>query len=137
MNLARRLSNPVSPSACAPCALARNPSRATAEADWNRLQAEYNAAYEVKDDYDRALSSKYGRQNVYFASAGEKKKLAQLRARQDRIYDRLLKLLDKYATRDWRSGVPAHWVAGKLTWADAVRPPGEMLDEVPPVAYGY
>lgn len=118
--------------------LRSNPSPLAGEAKWNALQAEYRAAYAAFQDHEVALAVKYGdRRNIRWASRGEQKKLEQLRARADRIADRMYKMLERSATRDWRHGVPAHWIAEKLTWADAVKPPGESLSVEPPRAFGY
>ena len=67
----------------------------------------------------------------------EKRGLEPLRARLNQANKEMYDLLDRISPRDWwQSGVPAWWIAEKLSFEDAIRPTSEPLSETPPLAYG-
>lgn len=104
-------------------------------ARFDALRAQYVAAHEAEWSYEIGLISKYGQ--VYWASTAEKRKWAQLTARTERAAAKLFALIDAVSPRNWRSGVPAHWVSEQLSWEDATRPLNEPLAVTPPLAYGH
>lgn len=79
-----------------------------------------------------SASRKYGDPKY----APQQKRLDALRAKQDAAFNDMFRLLE-VSPRDWRSGVPCHWVALELTFEDAVRPESEPLLFTPPKAFGY
>ena len=111
---------------------------ATAKARWDALRAAYLTADEVASALRRTLELKYGSSNVRWASTGERNRLDKLTERRDKIGNKITELLVKISPRGeaWLSGVPAHWIYGKLTWEDAVRPVGEQLSVEPPLSWG-
>jgi hypothetical protein len=106
---------------------------------WDDLHAAYAKAGEAANEYDRQLSRKYG--SIYQSSwlkKGDRDKLDALRARADKIGDKIVELLVRVSPRGeaWLSGVPAHWIRSELTWEDAIRPKNEPLSVTPPSAWG-
>lgn len=107
------------------------------KADYNAFQ-KLRAQYLVKDAacrvFELALHSKYGpgMQSVWLTNP-ERRKQTGLYAARGKVGDRFFDLLDRIAVRDWRSGVPSHWVLEKLTWEQAT---GAMPVD-PPRANGY
>jgi hypothetical protein len=85
---------------------------------WDDLHAAYAKAGEAANEYDRQLSRKYG--SIYQSSwlkKGDRDKLDALRARADKIGDKIVELLVRVSPRGeaWLSGVPAHWIRSELT----------------------
>lgn len=86
--------------------------------------------------FHRHLTIKTGG-NVRWASATERKKLDKLDAQRERVGEKMFAMLEKHSPRDWMHGVPSWWIYSKLTWADAMKAPGEPLSTSPPAAFGY
>ena len=82
------------------------------------------------------LERKYGATPSFNYSKADQNRLGRLRRAEDRASARMFRLLEA-SPRDWRAGVPSHWVCAHLPYADAARPKGERLSTVPPCAYGY
>jgi len=106
---------------------------------WDELHAAYAKASEAAHEYDLQLARKYG--STYQPSwlkKGDRDKQDALRARADKIGDKIVELLVRVSPRGqaWLSGVPAHWIRSDLTWEDAIRPRDESLSVVPPTAWG-
>lgn len=89
---------------------------------------------DARDEYRTQIEIKYGK--LLWAKASEQKRYERLCAAYDRQVDRMFKLLEP-APREWRCGVPFHWVVEKLSFDDAFRPKDEPLSVEPPRAFGY
>lgn len=107
--------------------------QSTAE-QWQRSQEAYRRAQEALEGVERNLRLQYG--DIFWARAGDRKRLDALRARRDRIANQMIGFLIKYSPRGegWRYGVPLHWICAELTFEDALT--SEALSVVPPLAYG-
>jgi hypothetical protein len=103
---------------------------------WNTLQAAWREADRAQSSFYSELSIKYGSGSEHWASKTELKKDAQLRARRDRVSEKMYAHLAAHSPRNWESGVPAHWVCRELSAADAFRPKNEPLSVTPPRGYG-
>lgn len=107
------------------------------KADYNtfqKLRAQYLVKHEAASAHERVLHAKYGPglQSTWL-SVTERRKQDALRAATDKVGDRFFDLLDRVSPRDWRRGVPMHWVLGQLTWEQATG--AEPVEA--PKAYGY
>lgn len=102
---------------------------------WLKLRQQYLELDAKTREIQRALAIKYG--DIMWASAADKKKLDALRARERKIEEKMLEILDAVSPRNWQSGAPSHWIYTKLTWQDATRPLNQPLSVTPPLAYGH
>ena len=100
---------------------------------FNALQRAAQQSAEVARHYAIDLEVKYSRPE--WAKRSERNRLEQLRARANRHQNRLYEFLATFATRDFTSGVPCHWVVSSLTYDDATTA-GPMV-ATPPPAWGY
>lgn len=106
---------------------------------WDDLHAKLAAANAVQLAYEIELGAKYGHNfSPSWLSKGQKTKLDALRAKKDKIGDKIIDLLVQVSPRGdtWLSGVPAWWLREKLTWEDAIRPTNETLSVVVPGSWG-
>lgn len=88
------------------------------------------------DSVKHPLEAKYGgASRLYQANKGETRKLEAAERAAERASDRFFALLDA-SPRDWRHGVPSHWVLLHLSFADAARPLSEPLAVEPPCSFG-
>lgn len=99
---------------------------------FERLQARWRAADVALSEHSASLRYRYG--NTWQAKPAERKRLDALRDREGHAVDAIMAWLDNHSPRDWRRGVPCHYVCGALTYADAVT--SGPLSVVPPVAFG-
>lgn len=106
------------------------------ERQFEQIRAAYARVQVRRDTFRSAMLSKYGRHDPSDAwmTRGEKLKRELIKVASDRAIDRMCDLLDVIGCRDWRTGVPAHWLVESLTYADAVTT--GALSVVPPLAYG-
>jgi antitoxin (DNA-binding transcriptional repressor) of toxin-antitoxin stability system len=117
-------------------------SPATDQRRWDELHAAYELARAVADAYEIPLSVRYGGASDSswrsWITKTERDKLDRLRAKVDRIGDKIVELLVRISPRGeaWLSGVPVWWLRERLTWEDAVRPAGEPLSVEVPMAWG-
>lgn len=103
---------------------------------WNALHLRLIVARGVFAACERRLRGQYGEFQPAWLTKVQRAELDQKRAAVHKVEEKIFALLDEVSPRNWRSGVPAHWVASELTWEDAIRPLGEPLSVVPPLAYG-
>ena len=99
------------------------------------LQSKAQQTAKAAQDYAIRLRVKYG--DAYYRGYLGKKathRLDILQRANTRAVDRFFALLDTIGGRQFRSGVPCHWLIEKLTYEDAVTR-GQM-SAVPPPAWG-
>lgn len=103
------------------------------------FRARYLAAVVRLDEASAPMRARCGYHQDWrqWITRAEGRRLEALHGRVDAAADRLLKHIETFSPRDWRSGTPAHWVYEKLTYEDAARPRSERLSVVPPLAYGH
>lgn len=107
---------------------------ATLKAKWEKAQARYRAVDEAISAFKGELARVF---RLEYPSRGERRRLDELNARRDRAADAVFAILEQHpAPRDWRHGVPAWWVAEKLSYEDAYRPLNEPLSVTVPLGYG-
>ncbi len=108
---------------------------------WDKLHADYAKAREEFGAYEMELGRQYNYERGWqtWLNKGQRNKLERLRARADKIGDKIVDLLVRISPRGeaWLTGVPAQWIREELTWEDAIRPTAEPLSVVVPGAYGY
>ena len=110
---------------------------ATDKKRWDDLHAALAKAEAAELAYEIELGAKYGHNfSSSWLSKGQKTKLESLRAKKNKIGEKIYELVERISPRDWSSGVPSWWVRSKLTWEDAIRPKNEPLSVVVPGAYG-
>lgn len=90
---------------------------------------------ELDDELGRKAWHRPGWRN--WLGASDRRRLETLQKRADKISDAIFDLLKLISPRDWYHGTPAHWIAEKLTFEDAIRPTSEPLSVTPPIAYGH
>jgi hypothetical protein len=106
------------------------------KARFEKARARYLAADEALHAFDRAMTLRYsGAYKNDWLTRGERTKREALHDRHGRASDAVFALLES-SPRDWRSRVPANWVAGELTYEDAFRPLSEPLSVTVPLSYG-
>jgi len=109
---------------------------------FDALRAAYIKKRQRSDEIESELRRKYvshDPQAIPFShipTRTEQKRRESARDAVDKTTDKFLEYLDQISPRNWREGVPAHWVYEDLTYEDAVRPLDEKLSVVPPLAYG-
>lgn len=103
---------------------------------WDDLHAALAKATEAKDAYDRQLHSHYGRYETNWLTKTQRAKLEALRAKEDKIGEKIFELVTRVSPRNWSYGVPSWWVRRELTWEDAIRPKNEPLSVVVPGSWG-
>lgn len=109
----------------------------TPRAKFDALRAKYLLARDKFDEYERRMRRRYGSEFVpYWGTAVEQKTIDKLRAAKDRGGRALFDHIQAVSPRDWSYGAPVRWLYEDLIWEDAVRPVGEKLSVVPPLAYG-
>lgn len=111
-------------------------TEAKARERFTHLQTKAQQAVEALRAYAIDLRVKYG--DGYYrgwCSRAEQRKYDQLTAAESKASDRFFAYLDTIATRQFRSGVPAHWIVEELTYDDATT--RAAMSTVPPAAYGY
>ena len=106
------------------------------------LRAAYVRQKERSDKVEEALRAKYhvGWDETLYSHVPTKTEQAKreaARAATDKASGKFMDHLDAISPRNWRSGVPAHWVYEELSYEDAVRPRNEKLGVVSPLAYGH
>lgn len=104
-----------------------------AEVRFNAWRARWKASYDALESFRRILQAKYGDEK--HANRTERAKLDRLRERASKDSGKLIDYVCANSPRDWRAGVPCHWINSELRWEDVVTR-GE-LSTVPPPAYGY
>lgn len=105
---------------------------------WVSLHDRLRVARETLNMLEKSLAARYGWADGWRSWLGrtDRKMLEVKRRAVTAIEDQIFALLDEISPRNWRSSVPARWVASDLTWEDATRPLGQALSVVPPLAYG-
>lgn len=103
---------------------------------WDELHTALAKATEAKDEFDRQLHAHYGRYEDQWLTKTQRAKLTALRAKEDKIGEKIFELVTRVSPRDWSYGVPVWWVRRELTWEDAVRPKNEPLSVVVPGSWG-
>jgi hypothetical protein len=103
---------------------------------WEKLRAEFLTHATAYRQADIDLAVKHGPGHHSWMSRGERAKLDKLAARRDRVQSRMFEMTKEFSPRNWSHGVPAWWIAEKLTFADMIRPISEPLSVTPPLAYG-
>lgn len=110
---------------------------------FDALRAKYVKARDALGAINVALHVKYGRGGSdgkdvpdSWLKTTELIKRGKARAKVDEAGDAFYAHLQAISPRDWGSGAPVRWLYEDLTWEDAVRPVGEKLSVVPPLAYG-
>ena len=103
---------------------------------WEKLQAEFRKRSGEIEECDRELALKYGRGHLMWASRGERAQIEKEKRQRDRVQEKIYAMAETLSPRNWLSGVLAFWVASSLTFDDLIRPLGEPLSVVPPLAYG-
>jgi hypothetical protein len=104
---------------------------------FDRARARYLDAQSREDTYRlEVILRKYGslRPSVSWLNRTETAKLETFARARDRAGEALLAVLDRVGCRQWRSGVPYHWIMSNLSWDDATT--RDALSVVPPCAYG-
>lgn len=96
------------------------------------LQAKWRKAHEAERKMARELEYQYGK--TWLAPRGKQARYEAIAKRESAASGAIFAWLDANSPRDWRRGVPAHWVCGELTEADALT--AGTLSVLPPVAYG-
>lgn len=93
-------------------------------------------ARERRESVRAPLVVKYGGETLlYRATQTETRRVEAANRAFDKASDGMFRLLDA-SPRDWRSGVPAHWVLFHLSYDDATRAKDEPLSMEPPCSYG-
>jgi hypothetical protein len=108
----------------------------TLQQRFEHLQARAKATADQCRDYAIDLRVKYG--DAYYRGwigGKEKRRLDQLQRADTRETDRFVAFLVTIQGRDFRRGVPQHWLLDNLTYADAITT--GKLSQTPPPAYGY
>lgn len=105
----------------------------TKQEQFERLQAAWRKAHAREQEIKASLTARYGTWYVY-APLVKREKADRLADRANKASDAIFTWLDNNSPRQWRSGVPYHWVCDSLTYADAVT--HGPLSVVPPVSYG-
>lgn len=107
------------------------------EIKFSRLRAQLLAIDARIREMRRAFEIKYGSdfQKSWAPKSGVKTLEAYERA-YSKAADQMYALLDS-SPRNWRSGVPCHWVLLELSFGDAMKPLTETLSVVPPCPYGH
>jgi hypothetical protein len=117
--------------------MARKSTR-NSEEEWSRLQDAYRAANSAWQALIAQLKAKYAWSPTAYLTARtstEGTREARLYKAQRAASDACYEWLKAYAApREWGSGVPADWLYGSLTYADATTH-GQM-SVTPPAAYG-
>ena len=112
-------------------------AKADSRAKFDQLRSKYLAAYAKLHDHDVALRVRYGgNYEKPWLKASDRNALEREHAAVSRAGDAFFKHLQSISPRDWSYGVPIHWLYEKLSYEDAVRPEGQRLSVVPPLAYG-
>lgn len=119
----------------------RKLSAAASEKRFRDLRAKYEAADRAARDELIRQEIKYGGHSNArsWASRGDKTKLEKLEKAKNKVGDAVLDLITKVSPRGeaFMSGVPTHYLQGKIPWEDVVRPASEPLSTLPPTAWGW
>lgn len=96
----------------------------------------WSAVQERRQTFSRDMQSRYGAYDPPRAwmTRTEIKRLDSILTADSKRTDQMCALLDDISPRDWRSGVPSHWLMSDLTFEDATT--RGALSVVPPCAYG-
>jgi hypothetical protein len=113
-----------------------NEARGSDRERWEKLQGEFRRLTDEMTKVEVEAHVKWGPHGLRYASRALQTKHQRLKASRDRVYEKIFAMTQKLSPRDWGTGVPTWWVAGKLTFDDLVRPIGEPLSVTPPLAYG-
>lgn len=107
------------------------------EKRFESIRAAYRKVAERRETFRSALREKYGEScpPLPWQTRTERNKADAIQAADMKATERMCSLLDEISPRDWRSGVPAHWLMTDLTFADATT--RGALSVVPPCAYGH
>lgn len=92
-------------------------------------------ARERRESVLAPLVVKYGDGPSWRATVTERKRLDAADRACSKASDRMFSLLEE-SPRDWRSGVPVHWVLFHLSFEDATRSKDEPLSTEPPCSFG-
>jgi len=104
---------------------------------FDKARARYLAADEALDAFKNDLTRHYGKYQNSWLTRTQQKKLEALDERRDKASDAMFALIAESSPRDWRSGVPLHWIVTELSYEDTFRPLNEPLSVTPPLAYGH
>lgn len=104
---------------------------------FDALRAKYVAQKARLDEREGAFRARYGSTwERSWLTRGEETTLDRIEAARDKARRRFFDYIQSISPRDWSYGVPYRWIAEDLPYEDAVRPLGEKLSVVPPLAYG-
>lgn len=104
---------------------------------FDALRERYVARKAAREALSSELREKYGSEPPRsWLTRGERAAVDRIDSAMDVAQIRFFVHLREISPRDWSYGVPAWWVYENLTYEDAVRPVGEKLSVVPPMAYG-
>jgi hypothetical protein len=104
----------------------------TKQVRWEYMQERWRKAIEAARTLQFDLKYHYG--ETYSAPRAKREKLDRLWAREASASDAIFAWLDANSPRQWRTGVPAYWICGDLSFADALT--SGHLSVIPPVCYG-
>lgn len=104
----------------------------TKQERFDTMQARWRKAQEAERWFSHALTYKYG--NWWQAPSAKRDRMESLRRRTEAAADAIFAWLDSNSPRQWRAGVPAHWVCDSLTYADAIT--AGRMSVTPPPSYG-
>jgi hypothetical protein len=107
------------------------------ETKFNKIRADALKLKQEVSEFDDRIMRKYGFRQIAFyqMNKADQNQKDKFRKRQDRLLDRMMKLLEEISPRYWRSTIPAYWVLEELTYEDAITD-GQLV-ATPPAAYGY
>jgi hypothetical protein len=120
----------------APQRRAAEEARGSDRERWDKLQSEFRRLTDEMTKVESEAHVKWGPHGLRYASRTLQTKHGKLVASRNRVYEKIFAMTQKLSPRDWGTGVPTHWIAGKLTFDDMVRPQSEPLSVTPPLAYG-
>ncbi len=107
----------------------------TPQQRFEHLKTRWRTAYDKARDLRFELIRQYGREFTYHAPKAPRDRLERVYIAEDKAAEAIFAWLELHSPRQWRTGVPAHWVCESLTYADAMTT-GQM-QVIPPVAYGH
>jgi hypothetical protein len=106
------------------------------QAQFDAKRAKVTTAWNKMMDLRFAIERRYGSFQLQWCKASERNAYERASVAYDKASDAFYTLLDN-APRDWRRGVPMHWVVMDLSYQDAFRAANETLSVEPPRAYGF
>jgi hypothetical protein len=105
----------------------------TQQEHFEAMRARWRKASEKARELRWNIEGKYGTWYIY-APAGQRAKIERANAAEEKAQEAIFAWLDAHSPRDWRHGVPCHWVCDQLTYEDAMT--RERLSVQTPCSYG-